>query len=61
MSNNPESRIIAQGIERAPNRAKLRTVGFSHDDFEKPIVAVANRYSTITPCNSTQSIGSPRR
>ena len=29
----------------------LRAVGFSDDDFEKPIVGVANGYSTITPCN----------
>jgi dihydroxy-acid dehydratase len=30
----------------------LRAVGFSDNDFEKPIVAVANGYSTITPCNA---------
>jgi len=29
----------------------LRAVGFGDTDFEKPIVAVANGYSTITPCN----------
>lgn len=29
----------------------LRAVGFGDADFEKPIVAVANAYSTITPCN----------
>jgi dihydroxy-acid dehydratase len=26
-------------------------VGFGDDDFEKPIIGVANGYSTITPCN----------
>jgi dihydroxy-acid dehydratase len=51
MSNNIRSRTITQGIERTPNRAMLRAVGFGDDDFEKPIVAVANGYSTITPCN----------
>jgi dihydroxy-acid dehydratase len=30
----------------------LRAVGFQDDDFEKPIVAVANAHSTITPCNA---------
>jgi dihydroxy-acid dehydratase len=30
----------------------LRAVGFGDNDFEKPIVAVANGYSTITPCNA---------
>src|SRR2546421_5905223 len=35
----------------APNCAMLRAVGFGDGDFDKPIVAVANGYSTITPCN----------
>ena len=34
-----------------PNRAMLRAVGFGDADFDKPIVAVANGYSTLTPCN----------
>jgi dihydroxy-acid dehydratase len=29
----------------------LRAVGFTDSDFDKPIVGVANGYSTITPCN----------
>ena len=29
----------------------LRAVGFGDADFDKPIVAVANGYSTLTPCN----------
>jgi dihydroxy-acid dehydratase len=29
----------------------LRAVGFGDADFDKPIVGVANGYSTITPCN----------
>ncbi len=45
------SRTITDGVQRAPNRAMLRAVGFSDRDFEKPIVGVANAYSTITPCN----------
>src|SRR5262245_39548579 len=45
------SRLITQGVERSPNRAMLRAVGFGNGDFQKPIVAVANGYSTITPCN----------
>src|SRR3984893_10284520 len=49
---NRKSRIVTQGIERTPNRAMLRAVGFGDGDFDKPIVAVANGYSTITPCNA---------
>ena len=45
------SRTITDGVQRAPNRAMLRAVGFGDGDFGKPIVGVANAYSTITPCN----------
>src|SRR5437016_2753793 len=30
---------------------RLRAVGFGDGDFTKPIVGVANAYSTLTPCN----------
>ena len=30
----------------------LRAVGFKDNDFQKPIIGVANGYSTITPCNA---------
>src|SRR5258708_36992871 len=49
--NNDRSQRVTRGVERAPNRAMLRAVGFNDADFDKPIVAVANGYSTITPCN----------
>ncbi len=52
MSFNRISKQITQGIERSPNRAMLRAVGFTDADFDKPIVGVANGYSTITPCNA---------
>jgi len=45
------SAAITQGIQRSPNRAMLRAVGFGDDDFNKPIIGIANGYSTITPCN----------
>jgi dihydroxy-acid dehydratase len=51
MSDNHRSSLITSGAERTPNRAMLRAVGFGDGDFEKPIVGVANGYSTITPCN----------
>ena len=49
---NKNSKHITEGDQRAPNRAMLRAVGFSGDDFKKPIIAVASGHSTITPCNS---------
>ncbi len=45
------SSAITQGIQRSPNRAMLRAVGFGDHDFNKPIIGIANGYSTITPCN----------
>jgi dihydroxy-acid dehydratase len=49
---NARSHTITRGFERTPNRAMLRAVGFGDDDFKKPIIGVANGYSTITPCNA---------
>jgi len=51
MAPERRSRTITEGVQRAPNRAMLRAVGFGDRDFDKPIVGVANAYSTITPCN----------
>lgn len=42
---------MTSGIERAPNRAMLRAVGFTDDDFTKPIVGIANAGSEVSPCN----------
>jgi len=51
MSYNKRSQLITQGVQRSPNRAMLRAVGFKDADFKKPIIGIANGYSTITPCN----------
>ena len=52
MPHNKRSRVVTQGVQRAPNRAMLRAVGFGEGDFDKPIVGIANGFSTITPCNA---------
>src|SRR5215467_6806089 len=49
--DNVRSRVVTEGVQRAPNRSMLRAVGFTDADFQKPIVGIANGYSTITPCN----------
>jgi len=49
---NRRSAVLTEGDQRAPNRAMLRAVGFGDDDFGKPIVAIADGHSTITPCNA---------
>ena len=49
--NKLRSSAITQGVQRSPNRSMLRAVGFNDEDFNKPIIGIANGYSTITPCN----------
>ena len=49
---NRRSRNITEGVERAPNRSMFYGMGYEASDFKKPMVGVANGYSTITPCNS---------
>src|SRR2546421_240689 len=46
------SLLTTGGVGRAPNRAMLRAVGFHDDDFDRPMVGVANLFSDITPCNA---------
>ncbi len=47
MPDNTRSKLITQGVQRAPNRALLHAVGFGDADFDKPIVGLASVYSTI--------------
>jgi len=49
---NWRSKAITAGVNRSPNRAMLREVGFTDQDFEKPIVGVANGHSNMNPCNA---------
>ncbi len=45
------SKTLTEGPDRAPARAMLRAVGLVDADFNKPLIAVANTWSEITPCN----------
>src|SRR3954463_6302683 len=49
---NRTSLTTTHGPGRAPNRAMLRAVGFHDDDFDRPMIGVANLQSDITPCNA---------
>ena len=46
-----KSRELTEGPGRAPARAMLRAVGLQDEDFSKPLIAVANTWSEVTPCN----------
>jgi len=52
MSFNRRSKNITQGISRSPNRSMYYALGYEKEDFDKPMIGVANGHSTITPCNS---------
>ncbi|MCF8567396.1 dihydroxy-acid dehydratase [Alicyclobacillus tolerans] len=45
------SKAISEGVNRAPNRAMLRAVGFTDEDFLKPMIGIASTWSEVTPCN----------
>jgi dihydroxy-acid dehydratase len=45
------SKDISEGVNRTPNRAMLRAVGFTDEDFKKPMIGVASTWSEVTPCN----------
>lgn len=45
------SDAITRGPARAPARAMLRGAGLSDEDLARPLIAVINTWSTVTPCN----------
>ena len=47
----PFSSILFDGDERAAARAMLYPVGFTAEDFKKPLIGVASTWSDVTPCN----------
>ena len=49
---NRRSRQITEGVARSPNRSMYYAMGYQKEDFDKPMIGVANGHSTITPCNS---------
>jgi dihydroxy-acid dehydratase len=52
MPNNERSKHVTQGVARSANRAMYYAMGYKDEDFDKPMIGVANGHSTITPCNA---------
>jgi dihydroxy-acid dehydratase len=46
-----QSDAIKKGISRAPARAMLKATGLKDADLARPLVAVANTWTEVTPCN----------
>ncbi len=42
---------VFDGTRKSPNRAMLRAVGMTDEDFKKPIIGIASTWSQVTPCN----------
>ncbi|ADU28866.1 dihydroxy-acid dehydratase [Evansella cellulosilytica] len=52
MANHSKSRSnVFNDINKAPNRAMIRAMGITDEDFEKPFIGVASTWSEVTPCN----------
>ena len=54
MSSHPlkwRSGALTDGASRAPARAMLRAVGLTDDDFQRPLIGIANTWIEIGPCN----------
>src|SRR5690349_25150532 len=47
----PRSHALIDGANRAGARAMLRACGFKDDDFQRPLIGVANTWIEIGPCN----------
>lgn len=48
---NRRSRTLVEGVDRAAARAMLKAIGLTDEDLEKPLIAVANTWTEVGPCN----------
>ncbi len=47
----PMSHEVTESFRKAPQRAMLRAVGMTDDDWDKPQIGVASSWNEVTPCN----------
>ena len=45
------SRILLDGIDRAPSRAMLKGIGLTDADLKRPLIGIANTWIETMPCN----------
>lgn len=48
---NRRSRALVSGADRAAARAMFKGIGLTDADLDKPIIAVANTWTEVGPCN----------
>ena len=51
MSSRKYSKELVDGPHQAASRSMLRGVGFTTEDFSKPLVGIASTGAKVTPCN----------
>ncbi|MBW1892338.1 MAG: dihydroxy-acid dehydratase [Deltaproteobacteria bacterium] len=44
-----KSDAIKKGIERAPHRSLLKSIGYTDDEIQRPLIGIANSANTIIP------------
>ncbi len=45
------SSALTDGVDRAPTRAMMKSIGFTDEDLRKPLIGVANTWIEVMPCN----------
>jgi len=48
---NANSRTLLEGDDRAAARAMFKAIGLTDADLAKPLIAIANTWTEIGPCN----------
>jgi dihydroxy-acid dehydratase len=48
---NQRSRALLSGDDRAGARAMLKAIGLTDDDLARPLIAIANTWTEVGPCN----------
>ncbi|MCS6805988.1 MAG: dihydroxy-acid dehydratase [Acidobacteriota bacterium] len=51
MALNERSRVLVEGLARAPARAMMKAVGYTDEDLSRPLIGVAHCWIEIMPCN----------
>ncbi len=46
-----KSRVLLDGVDRAPARAMLKAVGLTDADLQRPLIGIANTWIEVMPCN----------
>ncbi|MBI3320340.1 MAG: dihydroxy-acid dehydratase, partial [Candidatus Omnitrophica bacterium] len=45
------SRVLLDGVDRAPARAMLKGIGLTDADLKRPLIGIANTWIEVMPCN----------